>query len=57
MDENHFDKLSHFEPPPIDTAIQTREWVEFRPINQFSDYGGLEFNVPRSLQDTWILKK
>ena len=57
MDENHFDKLSLFEPPPIDTAIQTREWIEFRPINQFSDYGGLEFNVPPLSTGYMDLKK
>ena len=46
MDENHFDKLSLFEPSPIDAVIQTRGWIEFRPIKQFSDLGGLEFNIP-----------
>ncbi|XP_061165007.1 uncharacterized protein F54H12.2-like [Saccostrea echinata] len=46
MDENHMDQLSIFEPPPMDTTIQTREWVEFRPINQISEYSAVEFNIP-----------
>lgn len=46
MDENHLNQLSLFESPPTDTAIQTREWVEFRPINQISEYSALEFNIP-----------
>lgn len=45
MDENHSSQLSIFEPPPIDMTIQTREWVEFRPINQISEYSALEFNI------------
>lgn len=45
-DENHSSQLSIFEPPPIDTTIQTREWAEFRPINQISEYSALEFNIP-----------
>lgn len=27
MDKNHFDHLSLFEPPHIETAIQTREYL------------------------------
>ncbi|XP_062575123.1 uncharacterized protein LOC134237055 [Saccostrea cucullata] len=46
MDENHLNQLSLFESPPVDTTIQTREWVEFRPINQISEYSALEFNIP-----------
>lgn len=46
MDENHLNQLSLFESPPTDTAIQTREWVELRPINQISEYSALEFNIP-----------
>lgn len=46
MDENHSSQLSILEPPPIDTTIQTREWVEFRQINQISEYSYLEFNIP-----------
>lgn len=46
MNENHLNQLSIFEPPPTDTTILTREWVEFRPINQISEYSALEFNIP-----------
>lgn len=46
MDENHLDQLSIFEPPPVDTTIQTREWIEFRPVSQISEYSAVEFNIP-----------
>jgi hypothetical protein len=46
MEENHVDRLSIFEAPPTDTAIQSREWIEYRPNNQITDYAALEFNVP-----------
>lgn len=55
MEENHVHKMSIFEPPPTDTAIQVREWIEFRPVNQLGEDAAIEFHVPpRSLRDTWI---
>lgn len=46
FEENHDDELSIFTPPPTNTAIQRREWLEFRPINQISEYATLEFLIP-----------
>ena len=45
MEENHAHQLSLFEVPPTDTAVQVREWIEFRPINQINDDTALEFRV------------
>ncbi|KAJ8307838.1 hypothetical protein KUTeg_014621 [Tegillarca granosa] len=45
MEEIHSDQLSIFEVPPMDTAIQSREWVEYRPINQISDFSPVEFQI------------
>ena len=45
MEENHAHQLSLFEAPPTDTAVQVREWIEFRPINQINDDTALEFSV------------
>ena len=45
MEENHAHQLSLFEIPPTDTAVQVREWIEFRPINQIDDDTALEFSV------------
>lgn len=38
--------MSIFEPPPTDTAIQVREWIEFRPVNQLGEDAAIEFHVP-----------
>lgn len=46
MEENHVHKMSIFEPPPTDTAIQVREWIEFRPVNQLGEDAAIEFHVP-----------
>jgi hypothetical protein len=45
MAENHLYQMSLFEVPPTDTAVQVREWIEFRPINQINEDTALEFNV------------
>ncbi|KAK3104911.1 hypothetical protein FSP39_013024 [Pinctada imbricata] len=45
MKENHRHQLSIFEPPPTDTAIQVREWMEFKPITQLGGDAAIEFHV------------
>ena len=37
--------MSIFEPPPTNTAILVREWIEFRPINQLGEDAAIEFHV------------
>lgn len=48
MDRDHYhdQELSIFEPAPTDTSIQTREWIQYRPVNQISDNSALDFNIP-----------
>ena len=46
LEENHDEELSLFTPPPNNTGIRRKEWVEYRPINQISEYAALEFLVP-----------
>lgn len=42
----HRDELSLFVASPSDASIQSREWIEYRPINQITDTSVLEFNIP-----------
>ncbi|VDI75191.1 Hypothetical predicted protein [Mytilus galloprovincialis] len=46
LEENHGDELSIFTPPPSNTAIQRREFIEYRAISQLSNYADLEFLIP-----------
>lgn len=46
FEENHEDELSLFSPPPANTGIQRREWIEFRPTNQITGDSPLEFTIP-----------
>ena len=46
LEENHSDGLSVFEHPPTNTSIQSKEWIEYRPINQITDNAALEFLIP-----------
>lgn len=56
-EENHADELSIFIPPPANTAIQRREWFEYRPVNQISDYVTLDFLVPPQAAGYMDLKR
>jgi len=51
LEENHEDGLSLFTPPPTNTTIQIRVWIEYRALNQISEYEALEFVVPRNPRD------
>ena len=42
----HQGDLSLFAPPPADTSAISREWIEYRPVNQITDTSVLEFNIP-----------
>lgn len=46
LEENHDDELSVFTPPPTNIAIHSREWIEYRLINQISEYAALDFLIP-----------
>lgn len=56
-EENHVDELSIFTPPPANTAIQRREWFEYRPVNQILDYASLDFLVPPQAAGYMDLKR
>ena len=42
----HQEDLSLFVPPPVDTSAISREWIEYRPVNQITDTSVLDFNIP-----------
>ena len=39
LEDNHFDGLSMFEPPPLNTAIHSKIWIQFPPSNQITECG------------------
>ena len=47
---NHFnchqEELFLFSLPPSETSLQSREWIEYRPVNQISGSTVLDFNIP-----------
>lgn len=50
LEENHEDELSVFTPPPINTVVHTKQWIEYRPTNQISGESPLEFLIsPQSV--------
>ena len=57
LEENHDDALSIFTQPPSNTAIQRREWFEYRPVNQITDYADLDFFVPPQAAGYMDLKR
>lgn len=44
-EEMHDQELSIFEPAPTDTSLQSREWIEYRPVNQITEGSALDFNI------------
>lgn len=38
-------ELALFQPVPVEHAIHETKWVNFRPTNQISDSGPIEFNI------------
>jgi len=46
LEDNHFDGLSIFEPPPLNTAIQFKVWIQFPPSNQITECGVSQFVIP-----------
>lgn len=45
LEENHEDELDLFTPPPSNTAIERREWIEYRPTNQITADAPLDFVI------------
>ena len=45
-EEHHLQEISIFAPAPIDTSLQSKEWIEYRPVNQLSGNSAIDFNIP-----------
>ena len=45
LEENNEDGLLIFTPPPANTAIQSRPWIEYCLLNQIIEYATLDFVV------------
>ena len=41
----HSEELLLFSLPPSETSLQSREWIEYRPVNQISGSTVLDFNI------------
>ena len=46
LEEIHSDGLSIFEPPPLNTAIHSKIWIQFPPSNQITECGVIKFVIP-----------
>ena len=46
QDNCNREELLLFSIPPSDTALQSREWIEYRPVNQITGSTALDFNIP-----------
>ena len=46
QDNCNREELLFFSLPPSDTALQSREWIEYRPVNQITGSTVLDFNIP-----------
>ena len=45
-EEYNEQELSIFEPAPTGTSLQTREWIQYGPVNQISDNSAVDVNIP-----------
>ena len=45
QDNCNREELLLFSLPPSDTALQSREWIEYRPVNQITGSTVLDFNI------------
>lgn len=53
----HTESLALFQLPPTDTAVEERQWIDFRPVSQLSDGSTLDFNIPGSSMNYVDLKE
>lgn len=51
------EELDLFTPESSDTSIQSKEWIEYRPINQITDTSAIEFNIPAQSSAYMDLKR
>ena len=55
--EGHSKSLALFQLPPINTAIQNVEWIEYRPVSQITPGSAIEFNIPGTSTSYLDLKR
>lgn len=55
--ELHSETMALFQGPPGDSTVQSRQWVDYRPVSLMTEGSALEFNVPASPSDYIDLKK
>ena len=46
QDDCHQEDLSIFSLSPSDTSLHSREWIEYRPVNQITGSSMTDFNIP-----------
>ena len=56
-DEIHDNEMSIFEPAPSDTAVYSREWIQFRPSNQITEGSAIEFSIAQQSAAYMDLKR
>ena len=44
----HSESLALFQLPPTDTAVEERQWIDFRPVSQLTNDSTVDFNIPGS---------
>ena len=56
-EESHNEGFAVFNMPPVDTSIDQKEWIEYRPVSQISSDSALEFNIPGNSMNYLSLKE
>ena len=56
-EEGHSKSLALFQLPPINTAMQNVEWIEYRPVSQITPGSAIEFNIPGTSTSYLDLKR
>ena len=55
--EGHQSNLALFHPLPVDTGVESIQWIEYRPVSQLTHGSFVEFNVPPSSMEYLDLSK
>ena len=56
MNNCHQAQLSLFTPPPSDTSLKPKEWIEYKPTNQINDTSATNFSITAQLSAYLDLK-
>ena len=46
QDDCYQEELSIVSLSPSTTSLQSREWIEYRPVNQITGSSVIDFNIP-----------